>query len=246
MSFMQKGQDQQHWERIGNSYNAFWESKAKQELSKKELGFINRYLKENKSQYILDIGVGSGRIIENYLVNSEAKEIYGVDWACSMIEFCSDKFKNNQRVQKLVTCNISNERLPFERKFDFISAIRVLKYNKNWKEIAGKIINSLDNNGVFVFTMPNRNSFLRFTKPETSIHSSSKKELEKLIQGQNGEIIHITSFMKLPDAFYDICNNRLYSVILLRFEQILQKILGDLFLSRIFFIAVKKKINNYN
>ncbi|MDP3758691.1 MAG: hypothetical protein Q8Q86_03150, partial [Candidatus Daviesbacteria bacterium] len=65
---MQKGQDQKHWEQIGHSYNAFWKSKAKQELSKKELDFINKHLKKTKSQYILDIGVGSGRIIENYLV----------------------------------------------------------------------------------------------------------------------------------------------------------------------------------
>ena len=56
---MQKVKDQNHWEQIGKTYNAFWRSKAKQELSKKELGFINKYLKKTKSQYILDIGVGS-------------------------------------------------------------------------------------------------------------------------------------------------------------------------------------------
>ena len=52
--------------------------------------------------------------------------------------------------------------------------------------------------------MPNKNSFLRFTKSETSIYSTAKKELEKVIQGHNGEIIRITSFMKLPDVLYDI------------------------------------------
>src|SRR3989344_9443107 len=127
---MQNGQDQKHWEQIGNSYNAFWRSKAKQELSKKELGFINRYLKQTKSKFILDIGVGSGRIIENYLANPEVKGIYGIDWASSMVNFCRNRFKNNKRVQKIVVCNISKEYFPYKKKFNFISAIRVLKYNK--------------------------------------------------------------------------------------------------------------------
>lgn len=237
---MKSDHDQTHWQKIGNSYTSFWESKAKQELSKKELNFINRYLEKTKCRCILDIGVGSGRIVENYLENPQIKEVYGIDWADSMIRHCGNKFKDNTKVRKLITCNISQDKLPFERKFDFISAIRVLKYNKNWDEIIGKVINSLDNNGIFIFTMPNKNSFLRFTKPETSIHSTTQKELKKVIHGQNGEIIHITSFMKLPDVFYDLSNNQIYVSMLLWLEHVLQKVLGDIFLSRIFFIAVKQ------
>ncbi len=239
---MQNAQDQKHWEQIGNSYNAFWKSRAKQELSKKELGFINKYLKQTKSQYILDIGVGSGRIIENFLADSKVKGIWGIDWANSMVNFCNNKFENNKKVQKLAVCNISKDNLPFTRKFDFISAIRVLKYNQNWQEVIGKTINSLSSNGIFVFTMPNKNSFLRFSTPETLIYNTTKSELEKVIQKQNGEIIQTTSFMKLPDVFYDISDNKLYVNILLRFEQVLKIILGDTFFSRIFFIAVRRHI----
>lgn len=239
---MQKGQDQKHWENIGKAYNAFWKSKAKQELSKKELGFINQYLKKTKGQHILDIGVGSGRIIENYLANSKAKGIWGIDWAGSMVNFCRNKFEKQKKVQKIVVCNISEEQFPFKNKFDFISAIRVLKYNQNWQEVIGKAISSLSSHGIFVFTMPNKNSFLRFSKPETSIYSTTKRGLEKVIQEQNGGIIQITSFMKLPDVFYDISNNKFYVSVLLWFEQILKTISGDTFLSRIFFIAVKKRI----
>ncbi|MBI2086110.1 class I SAM-dependent methyltransferase [Candidatus Daviesbacteria bacterium] len=238
---MQKGHDQKHWDKIGNSYNAFWESKAKQELSKKELGFINKYLKKTKNQYILDIGVGSGRIIENYLASPKVKGIYGIDWASSMVNFCRNKFKNKKEIQEIAVCNISKEQFPFKNKFDFVSAIRVLKYNQNWQEVIGKAVNSLSSNGIFVFTMPNKNSFLRFTKPETSIYSTNKTELERVIQQQKGEIIQITSFMKLPDVFYDISDNKLYVSILLWLEQVLKIILGVTFLSRIFFIAVRKR-----
>ncbi len=239
---MQKGQDQKHCENIGKAYNTFWRSKAKQKLSNKELSFINKYLKKTKSQHILDIGVGSGRIIENYLAKSKAKGIWGIDWAGSMVNFCRNKFKDKKEVQKIVVCNISKEQFPFKNKFDFISAIRVLKYNQNWQEVIGKAINSLSSHGIVVFTMPNKNSFLRFSKPETSIYSTTKRELEKVIQEQNGEVIQITSFMKLPDVFYDISDNKLYVSILLWFEQILKIILGDTFLSRTFFIAVRKTV----
>jgi len=132
---MQKGHDQKHWDQIGNSYNAFWKSKAKQELSKKELGFINRYLKQTKNQCVLDIGVGSGRIIENYLADHKIEGIWGIDWASSMVNFCRNKFRNNKRVQKIVVCNISKEQFPFKRKFDFISAIRVLNITEIGKRL---------------------------------------------------------------------------------------------------------------
>ncbi len=232
--------DQKHWEKIGKGYKAFWKSEAKQELNKKELLFINQYLKKTKGQYVLDIGVGAGRIIENYLADSKIKGIWGIDWADSMVSFCRSKFKNEKRVQGIEVCNISKKHFPYERKFDFISAIRVLKYNKNWQEIIGKSINSLNKDSIFVFTMPNRNSFLRFTKPETSIYVTTKKRLEKVIQEQGGETIAITSFMKLPDVFYDLSSNKLYVSTLVWFEQILQQILGDTFLSRMFFAAVRK------
>ncbi|MBI2019788.1 class I SAM-dependent methyltransferase [Candidatus Daviesbacteria bacterium] len=239
---MQKNRDQKHWETVAHSYNAFWRSKAKQELSKKELNFINSFLNKTKGRYILDIGVGSGRIIDNYLKESSAKEIYGVDWAKSMVEFCRNRFKNDRRVRSIKVCNISSEKLPFNQKFDFISAIRVLKYNSNWQAIIGNYINKLTDNGVFVFTMPNKNSFLRFTKPETSIYSTTRTELERTVRKQKGEIIKITSFMKLPDVFYDISDNSFYVSTLLQFEKILRNIFGETFLSRIFFISIKPRL----
>lgn len=238
---MQKGKDQKHWEKIGKSYSKFWKSKAKQEISKKELNFINKYLQKNKGEYILDIGVGSGRIIENFLSNSKVKEIYGIDWAGSMVDFCRNKFRNDKKVKDILVCNISEENLPFDRKFDFISAIRVLKYNKNWLQIIGKIVSHLNKDGIFVFTIPNKNAILRFTTPETAIYTANKGEIVKLIEAESGEILKITTFTKLPDFFYDLSDNKLYVKAILFFEESLRKILGDIFLGRAFFVAVRKK-----
>ncbi len=238
---MQISQDQKHWESVGGNYVAFWRSKAKQEINKKEMYFLNKYLHKTKGQSILDIGVGSGRIIENYLVNSSVKEIYGIDWAISMVNYCRNRFKDDKRVKNVMVCNISKEEISFKKSFDFISAIRVLKYNKNWGEIIGRIIDKLEKDGIFVFTIPNKYSFLRFTTPETAIYSSTKNEIERLIETHKGISLQITTFNKLPDVLYDIYDNNVYTKIILMFESLLKMLFGDIFLGREFFVAVSKK-----
>lgn len=237
---MLQSHDQKYWERIGKDYSVFWRSKLKNRLNLKELEFINKYLQKSKSLDVLDIGVGSGRIIENYLKNSKIKDIYGMDWAKSMVYFCKNKFKNDNKVKRIIICDISKKKIPFNKKFDFISAIRVLKYNRNWEEVIGKIIGALDDNGIFVFTMPNKYSFLRLTTPETAIYKVTQKEVEKAINRNGGETVKVTTLSRLPDIFYDVTDNNLYVKWVLLLEKFLSKIFGDVFLGREFFIVVRK------
>lgn len=234
-------QDQKHWEKVGKGYSKFWQSKAKYELNKKELNFINKYLRKTNSKHLLDIGVGSGRIIDNYLIKPEVEGVNGVDWAKSMVSFCRNKFKKDKRVKSILVCDISKQRLPFKRKFDFISAIRVLKYNQNWQEIVERTTHSLKDRGIFVFTIPNKKAFLRFTTPETAIYRAAKKEVEQVVKEAGGEVLEITAFTKLPDIFYDLIDNRFYTKAILLFEELLKKTLGDSLLGREFFIAARKK-----
>lgn len=237
---MQNGQTQKHWEKIGKSYNVFWKSKAKQELNINELGFINKHLEKTGGQYVLDIGVGSGRIIENYLNNPKIKEIYGIDWAKVMVNFCRNKFKNDKRLKSIAVCDISKEKIFFNRKFNFISAIRVLKYNKNWREIIKKIAAALSEHGIFVFTMPNRYSLLSLTIPETAIYKVTQKEIEKVLYTETEMMVEVTAFSKLPDIFYDLTDNNTYVKLILLVEKFLSKVFGDVFLGREFFIAIRK------
>lgn len=238
---MQKNVDQKHWEKIGKAYAVFWESKAKQEMSKFEMHFINRYLRQTESKFILDIGIGSGRIIENYLTDPAVKAIYGIDWAKSMVDYCRNKFRNDKRIKSLIAYDISRGRMPLKMEFDFISAIRVLKYNKNWQEIIGKIFSILGKKGIFIFTIPNKGALLRFTSPETAIYSTTKHEVEGVIKSFGGEILKITTFARLPDVFYDFSSNIFYVRMILLFELLLRKFFGEIFLGREFFVVVRKR-----
>lgn len=229
-----------HWDQIGKGYDVFWQSKGKKIISEKEMLFINKYLHKIKARRLLDIGVGTGRIIENCLNNSCAQEIHGIDVADSMVKFCRDKFSNEKRIKDIEVCNISKENIPFPEKYDFVSAVRVLKYNHNWIEIIQKISNQLEKNGVFVFSVVNKRAFLRFTRPETPIFTTTKKEIELLCKKLNLKLLAITSFSKLPDIFYDISNNKFYIGFLLTIENLLKMLLGDKLLGREFFISVSK------
>lgn len=231
---------QQHWNKIGNGYDVFWQSNGKKIINEKELSFINTHLQKVEARRCFDIGIGTGRVIMNYLNNLCIQEIYGIDMADSMVEACRNKFNNEKRVKGIEVCDISKENIPFLKKYDFISAIRVLKYNRNWKEIIQKISNQLEKNGIFVFSVVNKRAFSRFTRPETPIFSTTKKEIELLCRKWGLEPIAITSFVKLPDVLYDVSNNKFYVKSLLAMENLLKMFLGDKLFGREFFISARK------
>lgn len=231
---------QHHWDKIGKGYDVFWQSRAKKSISEKELSFINTHLQKAKARRVLDIGIGTGRIILNYLNNPCVQEIYGIDVADSMVKACRDKFSNEKRVKGIEVCDISKENIPFPKKYDFISAIRVLKYTYNWKEIIQNISKRLEKIGIFVFTIVNKRAFSRFTMSETPVFSATKKEVELLCKKWGLELIAITSFVKLPDVFYDVSNNKFYVKFLLAAENLLKIFLGDKLFGREFFISVRK------
>ena len=231
---------QQYWDKIGKGYDVFWQSRGKRSISEKELSFINIHLRKTKAGRVLDIGVGTGRIIMTYLNDPYIQEIYGIDAAGSMVKTCQDKFNDEKRVRGIEVCNISKEDIPFLKEYDFISAVRILKYNCNWKEIIQKTSKRLKKNGVFVFTIVNKRAFSRFTRPETPIFSTTKKEIELFGRKCGLEPIAITSFSKLPDIFYDISNNKFYVKFLLAIENLLEMFLGDILFGREFFISARK------
>lgn len=230
-----------YWDKIGCGYSLFWQCNAKQKINKKELNFINKYLQMTNKRYVLDIGIGTGRIIDNYLRISKSQNIYGIDIAKSMVKHCQYKYKNEKRVKCLKVCNIAKKSVPLKRKFDFISVVRVLKYNKNWRNILGKIILSLNRKGVLVFTIPNTFAIRRFTISETPMYTTTQSEIEKLCKKLHLEILELITLSRLPDIFYDISNNKIYIKILLFSEKALQKLLGTTAFGKIFFVAVRRK-----
>ena len=245
IEFMNNNKNKDYWNNLNINYSKMWEGRAQQEMSKREMSFINYFLEKSSPKKILDIGVGTGRILENYIRNSPPNsEIYGVDISDKMVKICQDKFKNEKGIRAIKVCDVSQKQISFDDDFDFITAIRVLKYNKNWPEILQKIYYQLNKNGIFIFTMLNNNSINRFFKSGIPIYRTTKKELKSIFKKIGYDILEIRSFTKVPDFFYKFSNNLLYVKLLILAEGLLEKILGNTFLGRILFVAVKKGKNN--
>ncbi|MBI4990653.1 methyltransferase domain-containing protein, partial [Candidatus Gottesmanbacteria bacterium] len=85
---------------------------------------------------------------------------------------CANKFKSS-KIKSLEINDISKEKIPFKNKFDFISAIRILKYIPNWKEVIDKISKQLSHEGICVFSVLNNYSVNRLLKSENPISRSS-------------------------------------------------------------------------
>jgi len=240
---MESDKNKNHWDKMNVNYSRAWQSKAKQEMSQRELGFINKYLTDYLPRTILDIGVGNGRILDNIVKNSRGQsQIFGLDISENMVNICREKFKNESAVKKIEVCDISREEICFDDNFDLITAIRVLQYNKNWAEILERIFRKLVKGGVCIFTMPNSHSITALRKDTFSEHKipiryANKKRMEKILAGIGYRVIEARGFSKIPNIFYDINDNYFYVKSLLRSEKFLEKIFGKSLLSRVLFFA---------
>lgn len=238
--------NREHWNTLNRRYTEVWQKPAKKRLSSKELGFIQKYLIDKAPKTILDIGVGNGRILANHLKYTSSKsEIYGVDIASEMINVCHERFDGVKNVKDLQVCNISKENIPFNKKFDLITSIRVLKYNKNWPGILKKVYKQLNPQGVCIFTMPNSKSVSAIYKDKYSVHNLSiyytnTRELESILKKIGFKVLEIRGFSKLPNFLYDLGRSSGYVNGLLGSEAILEKVFGEKLLGRELFIACEK------
>ena len=58
-----------------------------------------------------------------------------------MVKICQKKFRGNKKIKEISVSDLSVEKLPFKDNFDFVTMVRVLKYNKNWPKMIEKISN---------------------------------------------------------------------------------------------------------
>lgn len=233
--------NKEYWNNFNKGYSNNWKGASKETLSQREVGFISKYLSRSTGRKILDIGIGNGRIMQKLVEKSrEETEIYGIDLSEKMVDVCKQRFEEEKKVKSIRVCDVSAEGISFNDAFDFISAVRVVKYNKNWIKMIENIHNKLDKNGIFVFSMLNNNSLSRFADYGIPIYLTSKKEIETILKNMNFEILEISSFSKLPTLLYLIDNN-FYAKILISIEKLLGKIFGKTLFGKEFFIATKKQ-----
>jgi predicted TPR repeat methyltransferase len=226
---------------LGARYALEWEYPARQALAEKEMNFLNHQLVQTRGDTVLDVGIGTGRIVENYLHRTVAQNIYGVDLADEMVRVCHQRFAGERRVKELALCDVSRLDVPFNGSFDFISAVRTIKYIQNWRGTIELLLGRLSSEGILVFTMPNVYSLSRFSRQgEVLWHKTSQAEIENLCEQLGVRIVDMAGFTRLPARLYTASQWPPYCRMLLHFEKVLERILGRRLLVRELFVAVTR------
>lgn len=236
-----------YWNERGEHYSDVWKGQAKEDLSSKEERFIVAKLKECAPRRILDIGVGNGRILHCITENGPTgSKVYGIDISPVMVGLCKEKYRVAEHAPTLSVCDLSQEGLPFEETFDFITAIRVFKYNPNWQEMVKKIYDNMDHKGNLIFTMPNKYSISffhkdTFSQEEILFQYVSAKEIRKELNDIGFTVSDIRGFSRVPEPLYYFSSRPFYIRALQCLESIMARICGRYMFSRILFVVCHKR-----
>jgi SAM-dependent methyltransferase len=230
-----------HWESVGEQYSREWDPPGRAEIGGNEIGFILGGLLASPGRTALDVGIGSGRILAELLRHAPETEFYGVDIAEAMIEASRARLAGELRVRELRVCDVSVEPLPYSETFDFISAIRMLKYNRNWRDIVAKLVAQLNERGVIVFSMTNRNSLNRISREYVvPWDTASARELEDLCAQLGLTVLDVSGFTKLPHQLYLRARSRRVAHLLRRVDWALDRVLGPRMFARELFVAARR------
>jgi SAM-dependent methyltransferase len=230
-----------HWESVGQQYTHEWDAPGRAEIGDSEIRFILRGLLASHARTALDVGIGSGRILAELLRRAPKTEFYGVDNAGAMVEASRARLGGEQRVKDLRVCDVAVEPVPYAETFDFISAIRMLKYNQNWRDIVRKLVEQLNDRGVIVFSMANRNSLNRISR-EYAVpwDTATKRELEELCAQLGMTVLDAGGFTKLPHKFYLRARSRRVAHLVRRVDGALDRVFGTMTFAREIFVAARR------
>jgi glycosyltransferase involved in cell wall biosynthesis/SAM-dependent methyltransferase len=241
--YLKNNQNRNHWDTLGGSYKNVWQSPARSKLDQSERNFVVTATHQGLGQAVLDVGVGTGRILEAYIKDNYIKHLYGIDISPEMIRFSIDRFKGNHVIETLQTVDLSKEDIPFETHFDTISCVRVLKYNADWLNVLTKLSQNLKPGGSLVFSMANARSLNRFSHYPIPTYKTNTSDIKKFA-GQLGlEVVEMRGFTRIPDKIYDAASVRPLIMAINSIEKLASLLLGKTFLARELFVTFKKPDN---
>jgi SAM-dependent methyltransferase len=232
--------NKRYWESVGGRYNDGWEQPGMAAMSRRERALVLSTVCRTPAHRVLDVGIGNGRIIDTILEAPGVESVYGIDIAEEMVKVCRAKYAGDPRVQELVVCDLAREPLPFDGPFDFVSAVRVLKYSAGWRDVLTKVAAVLAPEGLFLFSMPNRNSLNRWSRYPVPSYTTTTDELAVACRRSGLRIVDVTSFSKIPTRFYVLSDRVAYRDVLLKAEGALDAAVGTARFGRELFVIAER------
>ena len=170
------------------------------------LAFIDRYSRSAKERKILDVGCGTGMMLQAL---KEYGEVWGLDKSVKAIEYSRTRAPGAHLMQGSFP-----EQIP-QGQFDIITFLDVLEHIENDKEALRKLVDILQPNGTLIITVP-AYQFLWTSRDDMNEHKRryTLPELREKILGANLQIKKISYYNTL--LFAPIALLKLVSRFLLR------------------------------
>lgn len=225
------------WNKIWKNYYSDWNI-TKKYINQQEVDFVqkNIYWKSR----ILEYWVWTWRLLSKTVLNSSNSIVIWVDISNVMINICKEKFFNYDNIDYLLYDWLDSLK-KLDNNFDYIYAIRSIKYDPKWKEIINILCSKLKKWWLFTISMPNKFSLNFFYKTNLYYKKTSFKEIIEIFNWNWFDLVESNSFSKLPNFFYKHESHYLWSFLNI-LEKILSKILWwNTFWREIFFTFEKKQ-----
>lgn len=204
---------------------------------------IMALLEKKPKAKVLDIGVGTGRVMKilSLITGPEAK-IYGLDISSKMAAICRKKFSQERKIRKIFVMDVTNGENPAKFKFDMVTAVRILKYSRKWRETINKIGEWVKPGGIFIFSMPNVFSLNCLARFRFELYRSCESEVRGLLDRSGWQVREVRGFSRIPDIFYiRVGNRKIYARILDQLERLMDRVFGLVLFQRcLFFVAERK------
>ena len=198
------------WEKLAHKYNNLWVQKYSLGPTRREVKkIVLPLLEKDKELKILDIGCGTGQLINEIRQQFQCVNYLGIDVAENMIDIAK---KNNESENiKFKTCSI--ETFDCQDKYDIIICTHAFPYFPNKEDMMKKIASLCNEKGQVIIVNSSTNSlkdliinfFLKATTSKAKYLSIN--EMKKLfevskLKVKNIEIIRERFYMPTIALFH--------------------------------------------
>lgn len=120
------------------------------------LNLRNRFIRDEIRQLVpsgrmLEVGFGDGNLIELF---GDQFEVFGVDISPFAVQTIQEKYEPLH----FKVCDISQEKIPFNERFDIIVAVNIFEHLTNPVFALKNLYQSLQGGGIFVVYLPTKNN----------------------------------------------------------------------------------------
>lgn len=206
-------------------------------VSRDEMRIFNNWLAQIpiKNKVILDIGTGTGRIINN-LLNYNVKKIYALDQSEAMLNYLREIYKEEIRNGKIQPVIAPVHKIPLNSKStDFATAFHLFKHLPDIKPALKEINKVLRPGGYFIFDILNINSLIKFNLG--TCYALSETQVRYILAQRGFAVKGIVYLHPLGETIYSIFGGIL-SIVPYVFDKIIN-VLGLKVGTKIFVLAQK-------